>query len=1119
MQEFLKLQANMSSFNKRFYLSRLLSGSLISVAVVLGLFLVFVGLEFLLHLGRVPRAVLFYGFTLVSLGIFSIQVVLPALRWAGVLEARTAKETAKAIQRNLPDVEDQLVNALNLNERAERERSMLLVAGLERKAIKLNQIRFAEHIDLRASLLWARFTLIPVLVLFAVSLWSPEVIKEGASRIIQYNTHFTPPAPFEFVLAADHFEVPEGSAFTLEVETAGEALPDNCFVVFDGKEMRMKRQSAQRFSYTFQKLRDDVSLQLRGASVYSAPVTIEVIPQPKLIKTEAVLTFPSYTKRTQEKLLNRAELKIPEGTTVQWLLSYRNASEVQVLDGEGRIATDSDDAQTRFKKRFLDQESIRMRLMSDRGLVDSAQIQVNVVMDAYPKIMVEQVYDSLSGLYYFKGEMVDDYGFSALSFRVENNGQVLKEEFLAVTKGLTEQRFNYAWKPDSLMVDEGAQLAYYFEVLDNDGVNGAKASRTQAFMYRVPSKAEMLEQAEQEAEKTKSSLDEEQEDLKKLSKELDAIKKDLLEKQKPDWEEQERLKEVLKQQQKMMEKLEQRAKEQKRFQEKSEQMNPYSEQLMQKQQMIQEMFEKLFDEEFKEKYKEYQELLEELNKEQMLEKLDEMKMDNEALEKELDRTLELFKELEFEQKLEENLERLEELQEDQEDLNERTEEKSDDADDLKAEQDQLNEEMQDLKEELAKMEELNEALEEPKSTPDLSEEMKDAEESMQEASDELDKGNEKKAGEQQEQASDAMKKMKEKLSQFQSQQAASQQTENLEDMRQLLENIVDLSVEQEKIMEGVKRVEPNDPKYISFAKDQKKIIDDTKVVEDSLLALSKRVPQIDRVINDEITTVKFSMEKGLNYMTNQPPNQERKYVAMAAERQQYAMTALNNLALLFDEIIDQMQKEMAPSMSGSADCNKPGSGKGQKPSASDLKKMQENLNKQLQKMKEAKEKGKNPNGKKPGEQGGGGMGGMSKERARMAAQQAAIRQQLRELSQSLEGERGGRAGDQMKEMEELMEQTEEDILFDKIDAETMRRQQDILTKLLESEKAEREQEMDKEREAQTNYNQFRIPEEVWENFKKEKEKEVEFYQTLPPNLKPFFRNEVNRYFSTIPLGE
>ena len=95
----------------------------------------------------------------------------------------------------------------------------------------------------------------------------------------------------------------------------------------------------------------------------------------------------------------------------------------------------------------------------------------------------------------------------------------------------------------------------------------------------------------------------------------------------------------------------------------------------------------------------------------------------------------------------------------------------------------------------------------------------------------------------------------------------------------------------------------------------------------------------------------------------------------------------------------------------------------------------------------------------------------------------------------------------------MMEQTEEDILFQNITQETLKRQQDIITKLLESDKAEREREMDKERKSKTPSTQFNVPQDIWEEYLNQKNKELELYQTLPPNLKPFYRNRVNRYFS------
>jgi hypothetical protein len=420
-----------------------------------------------------------------------------------------------------------------------------------------------------------------------------------------------------------------------------------------------------------------------------------------------------------------------------------------------------------------------------------------------------------------------------------------------------------------------------------------------------------------------------------------------------------------------------------------------------------------------------------------------------------------------------------------------------------------------LEESLEELNEMNQSLEEEHEMPGLDQQMEEAQEGMDQAEQSLQKSQEKKAAEQQQKAQEKMEEMKSALSSLQQQMAQDQHTENMEHMRQLLENIVDLSLDQERVMEEIKPLRANDPKYVEFSKRQKDLIDDTKVVEDSLLALSKRVPEISKQLNDQIADVKYGMEKALKNLTEQPPGEEHKYKAMAAERQQLAMTSLNDLALLFDEIIRNMQQQMNAQMNGSGQCTKPGQNPGSKPSAGDMRKMQESLNKRLEDLKKAMEKGQNPNGKKPGEGQGMGPGGSSKELARMAAEQAAIRKQLREMSESLSNDANGGSAKEMKELERMMEETEEDILYRKIDQETMRRQQEIITKLLESEKAERERELEQKRESKGADQRHEIPVEVWEEFEKRRSEELELYQTLPPNLKPFFRKEVNRYFSTI----
>ena len=100
-----------------------------------------------------------------------------------------------------------------------------------------------------------------------------------------------------------------------------------------------------------------------------------------------------------------------------------------------------------------------------------------------------------------------------------------------------------------------------------------------------------------------------------------------------------------------------------------------------------------------------------------------------------------------------------------------------------------------------------------------------------------------------------MDQLSEQLSQMQQQMSAESNAENLEDLRALLENIIQLSFDQEEVMEKINKTSSNDPRYVTLAQQQKKLKDDSKIVEDSLFALSKRIQKLEaaRTINQEMT--------------------------------------------------------------------------------------------------------------------------------------------------------------------------------------------------------------------------------------------------------------------------
>jgi len=216
------------------------------------------------------------------------------------------------------------------------------------------------------------------------------------------------------------------------------------------------------------------------------------------------------------------------------------------------------------------------------------------------------------------------------------------------------------------------------------------------------------------------------------------------------------------------------------------------------------------------------------------------------------------------------------------------------------------------------------------------------------------------------------------------------------------------------------------------------------------------------------------------------------------------MTAVNNLALMFDEVMKKMQEQMSQQMAGSQMCQKPG---GKKPSQSSMSQMQKQLNDKIQQLGEKGKDGKIPKDKMGGEQ-------MSQELAQMAQQQAQIREAIRKMNEELNKDGKNSLGD-LNKLQKDMEKTETELLNKQITAEMMKRQQEILTRLLEAETADRQRETDNKRESNKGKDQVKkLPPEI-EEYLKKKEAELELYKTVPPDLKPFYRELVEEYYKSL----
>ena len=304
-------------------------------------------------------------------------------------------------------------------------------------------------------------------------------------------------------------------------------------------------------------------------------------------------------------------------------------------------------------------------------------------------------------------------------------------------------------------------------------------------------------------------------------------------------------------------------------------------------------------EEMKELFKELTNSIEDFDKKELQEKIEKLKISNDDIEKEIDRNLELLKQFEFEQKLEEAIDDLKRLKEREEKLSDLST-KENELNKLEEKQKSNLADFKKLKEKLKQLNKLKKEL--PKSNPLNTEKIEEEiQNSMENSLKQLEKNKRKQASKSQQLSSKKLSELEEKLNEQKQKESMEQQTENLETLRQILENLVYFSVEEENLMVTMGNLDPDDPRYIQFMYKQGDLRNDASIIEDSLFALSKGIHEISPTINREINVIQEKTNEAIDHF------RERE-TFKGTSKQQYVMTAANNLAVLLGDILEQIQK-------------------------------------------------------------------------------------------------------------------------------------------------------------------------------------------------------------------
>lgn len=1134
------LIAKLNQFIARYYLNEILKGTILYTGSLFLFFLLAIVTDYLFDFNEFTRFTVFYLFITLALGLFGLWVIVPALKKIKLIKGISYYDAAKLIGNHFPEINDKILNTLQLNESLtlSGEQLELIIAGINQKIKELNPVPFNIAIDLKKNRRFLPYTLPPLFILLGLFFASPGWFSRQANRLLNYNQPIEAYSPFLFEILNDSLSVIQQADFLLQVKVTGSHLPEEVFIETENGSYRLEKESKTKFSYTFKNVNTNQPFRIYSGKYYSKKHTLQVLPKPGIINFDVKLQFPKHTGLINTTISNTGDLSVPEGTHITWLIKTNNASLITMrfIDSVMPINPTAKDF-FQLSTVAVKQGAYSITLSNKKvKQSDSASYFLNVIPDSYPQIEVSEKQDTIQKLYrYFTGDIKDDYGFTRLAFnyRFLKTADTLKNTAiksieLPLNRATTSEQFIYFWDMTTLNIAPGEEIEYYFTVYDNDSYKGPKMSRSVTRLFKAPTLNEIADNTEKNNQQIKQSMENAIREASKLKREWEQARQDMLEKKSLNWQDKLKLENLIEKQQNLQNQLQE-------IKQKNEQNNKdktafkeMDTELLEKQKQLEELMDKLLTEDMKKMFEELRKLMEQMDKNKLQDKLEKINQNNKDLNKELDRALELFKKFELEQKTQDLIDKLDKLAQEQQKLSEESKNKNAITKDIAQKQEELNKEFEKFKEEWQDIQDKNNELENKLELPDLEKEQQDVSNEMNNSKRELGDNNPKKASENQKKAADKMRDMKDKMEQAMQSAQMQEMEENIDDMRQLLENLIKLSFEQETNMKELSKTNSKDPKYVKLGQKQKKLQDDFKMVEDSLNALAKRIPDpsLFSYITQEVNLVNSNMNDAIVHIAERRTGQ-------ANAAQQYAMTSLNNLALILDEALQNLMQQLAQSKSGNqGQCNKPGNGKGNKPgqagkpgmglkpsdSAESIKKMQEQLSKKLEQLKkQLEQQSNNPGGNKPSNTGlpmPGNDGNLSKELAEMAAKQEALRRKLQELSMELNKDGSGN-GNGLKKITEQMEKNEEDIINKNITIETIKRQQDILTRLLESEKALREREFDEQRKSneaknKENSNSFQFLE-----YKRKKEKELELLRTIPPALTPYYKNRVNEYFNIL----
>ena len=1045
----------------------LLLGIQVFVLAVAANFTLYSFLELIANFNSIVRTVLFVLLILIASGLFVYYIIYPILKYFGILRKETYSSAAEEVGKNFPNIKDDLLNSLQIVSEVKQKpyySLSLIDAAFKNLYNRVKDLNFNSTVKFeRAKKIFPYFI---GLTIFCIALFTFVPGMTSAShRLINFTEEFVPPPKFILTVHPGNKEITKGDDLLISVKITGKK-PDEIFLSVryeeetDFRDQKLVADSTGMYYYEISNVRSSFKYFAEAENIKSALFEIIVIDRPVIESLELTINPPFYSGIPVTVQKDNGNINSLVGTKVELQVSSNKNLRESYLEFTdsliSELSVDGMDSEGYFIINKDTEYEIKIRDTNGNFNLAPITYRVKAVYDANPSIEMIAPNKNISlandNRVNLISKVSDDYGFSKLLLHYRLSAskyETPQAEFssiaIPIDKSLTESDIKYIWNLTSLALGVNDVVTYYLEVFDNDNINGPKSAKTPAFTVRVPSLDEILNEADQIHAQTEVELEKTLMEAEQLKETLEQIDQELkVDDKKLTWEEKEKIENTLEKFQELQEKVDEINDQLGEMKQNLQENNLLSEETLSKYMELQELMDELTSEEMKRAMEQLQNLLKEMNRNMTQDALENFKIDEERFQKSIERTLNLLKRIQIEQKVDELIKRTEEFSKEQDNLREQTEgsDPSDknNAEKLSEQQDKLTDDLNRLQQEMEKLkgkmselddmplEELQKMIEEfnKQENQKLSEE----------ASKNLRQNQQQQGINKQMNLSQNMNQMNQMMQQLKDAMQQQNQIKTFTEMMKILDNLISLSKKQEELKLETEKLDPNSPRLSELAQKQKNLSGNLQNLLKQMSELSQKTFAVTPEMGKSIGEAMQQMELAIQSLQNRNGG-------FSAIQQTEAMKSLNESAMM-------MKNSMEALMQG-------GGGGGMMSLMQQLQQLsgqQMNLNNLTQMLQKMQQGGLNPQ--------------QQMELERLAQQQELIGKSLAQLNQEakLSGQSSklpANLDDIIKEMLEVVA----DMNTEKLDDELVQKQENILSKLLDAQRSINERDFEKERKSRT----------------------------------------------------